>query len=174
MKPKWFRLLEEQRYGRGLTSQGPAASPRLGLTVAFLVGALREPPGSELASEPTITELRDLLAPMMIPRSTSSVVRIYECGTLGEPTACLSDSSSGSSGDSVALPDGSPSALFAWPQYFSNDSRDLESLSGCLWGLLNDKIRRQTFSFRQGSYQQFNEDDREFIARALARHDDDA
>ena len=62
MKPNWFRLLEEQRYGTGFTSQGPATSPRLGLTVAFLVGALREPPGNELASDPTIAELRDLLA----------------------------------------------------------------------------------------------------------------
>jgi hypothetical protein len=91
MKPKWFRLLEEQRHGRGLRSQGPAASSRLGLTIAFLVGARREPPGSEVASEPTIAELRDLLAAMMISQSNSSVARspYQSCLCRADSAACF-------------------------------------------------------------------------------------
>ena len=39
MKPKWYLLLEEQRYGKGITAQGPATTGHLGLTVSFLLGA---------------------------------------------------------------------------------------------------------------------------------------
>jgi hypothetical protein len=67
---------------------------------------------------------------MMIEHSSGSVARIYECLSLRQPTACLSGQSSTSLGDPVMLPDESPSKLFAWSQYFSGDSRDLESLVG--------------------------------------------
>jgi len=173
MKPKWFLLLEEQRCGQGLGPSGPATTQRLGLTVTFLIGALRQLPGGELASEPTVVEIRGLLAEMMIQAADPSVVRIYECDKLREPTVCLSDSRSGSLGDSVVFPDGSSSRLHAWPQYFSGGPRDLESISQCLWGLLGEPLRRREFLHRLGSYKEFNDDDCAFIARALARDDDE-
>ena len=172
---KWFRLLEEQRYGKGLGPSGPTNTQRLGLTVAFLVGALREPPGTKLKVDPGVDEIRDLLKQMMPwPDQRSSVVRIYECDKLGEPTACLSDVKSGSLGDAVLLPDGSPSRLYAWPQYFADDSRHLDSITQRLWGLLNEHIRRGEFSHRRGSYEEFNDDDRAFVKRAFERADEDA
>ena len=175
MQPKWFQLLEEQRYGKGLSPSGPTNTQRLGLTVAFLVGALREPPGMKLEDEPSVEEIRNLLSGMMSPAGLgSSVVRIYECDKLHEPTACLSDAKSGSLGDAVLLPDGSPSRLYAWPQYFSGDSRDLQSIAKRLWGLLHEHIRNGKFSHRLGSYQQFNDDDRTFVKRAFARGNDDS
>lgn len=175
MQPKWFRLLEEQRYGKGLGPSGPTNTHRLGLTVAFLIGALREPPGTKLDADSGVGEIRDLLRQMMTATDeNASVVRIYECDKLHEPTACLSDIRSGSLGDVVLLPDRSPSRLYAWPQYFSDDSRDLESITQRLWGLLNEHLRKREFSHRHGSYNELNDDDRAFIERAFARADDDS
>jgi hypothetical protein len=41
MKPQWL-LLEEQRCGQGITMHGAAPGGRLGLTVPFLIGVLRD------------------------------------------------------------------------------------------------------------------------------------
>jgi hypothetical protein len=175
MNPKWFRLLEEQRYGQGLGPSGPTGSQRLGLTVAFLIGALREPPGAKLDEGPGVAEMRQLLSEIMTSAvQGSSIVRIYECDKLGEPTACLSDAKSGSLGDAVLLPDGSPSKLYAWPQYFLGDSRDLESIAECLWVLLHKHVQQGKFSHRLGSYEEFNDDDRAFVKRAFARGEDES
>ena len=86
----------------------------------------------------------------------------------------MSDIKSGSLGDVVLLLDGSPSTLYAWPQYFSGDSRDLESITQRLWGLLNEHIGKREFSHRLGSYKELNDDDRAFIKRAFARAEDDS
>lgn len=139
--------------------------------MTFLIGALRDPPGIEI-TEPTVAELRSLLVNMRSVAGNSTVVRIYQCGQLGgAPTACLSDATSGSLGDAVTL-NGLRSKLYAWPQYFEGNSRDLESLATCLWGLLSDKIRAHAFSYRLKSYREFNNDDKDFIARAFSRQDD--
>lgn len=43
MNTKWFQLLHEQQYGQGITAHGPAAGGRVGLSPAFLLGAVRTP-----------------------------------------------------------------------------------------------------------------------------------
>jgi hypothetical protein len=159
MKPKWVKLLEEQRYVNG----------RMGLTVPFLIGALREPPGSAFVGDPTISEIRNLLASMMDYSRDHSGMRVYECQTLRQPTVMLEESWGA---EAVHLPDGSPSHLYAWLQYFSSGAHDVESLSQGLWDRLNDSIRVRRFSYRLGSYQEFNNEDLDFIARAFARQDD--
>jgi hypothetical protein len=173
VKPHWFRLLEEQRYGKGITAQGAAAGNRLGLTVSFLMGALRNPRGARLNQESVFPELRTLLRSMMHDHPSGSVVRIYECDTLRQPTACLTDLASGSLGDSVTLADGVPSNLFAWQQYFSSASRKLESLVAGLCPFLEFPLCAGQFSYRDGSYQEFSSDDEEFIKRAMTLDEDD-
>ena len=141
----------------------------MGLTLAFLFGALRE-----AFADPTIKELRELLSLMMVPRSESSAVRIYECRTLLQPTVYLCDINSGSLGDAVvSTRDGAPSTLYAWPQYFSVAERTVDSLTRGLWELLEENLKKGQFSYRSGSYQEFDRRDKDFIKRAFAREDDD-
>jgi len=60
-----------------------------------------------------------------------------------------------------------------WPQYFADDSRDLDSITQRLWGLLNERIRKGEFSPRRRSNEEFNDDDRAFVKRAFERADED-
>jgi hypothetical protein len=164
-------LLEEQRYGKGITMAGAANTGRLGLTVTFLLGAIRNGRDTPECGR-SKADLRALLADTMSEHQADAVVRIYECGTLHEPTACLSDGMAGGLGDAVTLRDGSPSKLYAWPQYFAGPSKDLDSLTRGLWNLLDAPLSAGKYSYRHG-YKEFDTDDDAFIRRALGRHDDD-
>lgn len=172
MHPQWFKLLHEQQYGRGITAHGPATGPRVGLTPSFLVGALRTPPGAVQDAASSRAELSAMLESMR-DNSSGKLVHIAECPDIHQPRASLTDGAIGHLGDPVVRGDGSPSKLYAWPQYFARTSRDLESLADELWRVLGAAICDGRFSYRGGTWQKFDMHDLEFIARAL-RNDDDA
>lgn len=112
--PKWARLLDQHQ-----------AEGHTGLTLSFLAGALREPPGAVLGAEVSLAAFRALLEAMTDePAPDGRVVRIFECHNLMQPVAALSYPEY--FGVAVVGPTGS-SRLYAWPQYlvpdpsFSND-----------------------------------------------------
>lgn len=159
MQPKWFKLLYEQQY------------ERVGLTPSFLLGAMRTPPGAVHDDNTSRRELSDLLKSMR-DNASGKLVCIAECNSLHQPIASLTEGAAlGHLGDAILLPDGLPSKLYAWPQYFAGASRDVESLVDGLWTILGSSIREGRFSYRGGSWQQFNEQDLTFIRRAF--EDDD-
>lgn len=104
----------------------------MGLTPSFLVGALRTPPGAVLDRESSLAELRALLESMRDESVGSLVVRIAECPKLQQPVAALVSGAPGSLGEPIVGSDGSPSCLYAWPQYLAKGSRDVESLAAAL------------------------------------------
>lgn len=171
MQPPWFYLLHEQQSGQGITAAGPAPGGRVGLTPAFVLGAIRTPPGAVHDGATSRADLSSLLESMR-DNSSGKFVAIGECADLRQPRASLSDGAVGHLGDPILLPDGSPSKLYASPQYFARDTRDVESLADGLWKLLGPAICEGRFSRRTGTWQEFNEDDLEFIRRALSEQDD--
>jgi hypothetical protein len=171
MQPPWFQLLCEQQYGQGITAAGRAPGNRVGLTPAFVVGAMRTPPGAVHDAATSRAELSSLLESMR-DNSSGKSVTIAECGNLLQPRVSLSDGAVGHLGNPVLLPNGSPSKLYASPQYFARDTRDVESLADGLWKLLGPAICEGHFSRRTDTWQEFSVDDLEFIERALNDRDD--
>ncbi len=172
MQPKWFELLYEQQYGRGITAHGTATGGRVGLTPSFLVGAMRTPPGAIHNVAISRVELSALLESMR-DNASGKLVQIAECNYLHQPIASLTDGALGLGllGDPVLLPDGSPSKLYAWPQYFAGASRDVESLADGLWMILGLSICEGRFSYRGGTWQEINGDDLALIDRAFKNDD---
>lgn len=170
MHPRWFKLLYEQQYRQGITEHGPAPGPRVGLTPSFLLGALRTPPGAVHDAAGSRAELSTLLESMR-DNSTGMLVHIAECPDIHQPRASLTDGATGHLGDRVLRSDSAPSRLYAWPQYFAQASRDVDSLADGLWRILGAAICDGRFSYRGGTWQEFDMDDLEFIARALTNDD---
>jgi hypothetical protein len=108
----------------------------------------------------------------MAANTQGILVSIAECSDMHQPRASLTDGAMGHLGDVVLLQDGSASKLYAVPQYFARPARDIRSLTDGLWGILGDAISRACYSYRTGDWQPFDNDDRQFIGRAL--QDDDA
>lgn len=163
MQSKWFQLLYEQQYGHGITTHGPASGNRVGLTPSFLIGAMRTPLGTASGRG----ELTALLESMRDSVSGKQVVSIRECNNLHQPIASLTEEAMGHLGDAVLLSDGSPSKLYAWAQYFARTSRDVNSLADGLWNILGSSICEGRFSYRDGTWQEFNDHDLAFIRRAF-------
>jgi len=169
MQSKWFQLLHEQKYGDGITAHGAASGGRLGLTPSFLLGAMRTPVGAVRSLASSRGELTDLLESMR-DNVSGELVGIAECQSLHQPTIRLLGNGLGQ-GDAVPPSDGSRSNLYAWPQYFARVSRDVESLADGLWSILEPSILGGRFSYRGGTWQEFNEDDLAFIRRAFETDD---
>jgi len=171
MQPKWFQLLYEQQYGHGTTAHGPASGGRVGLTPSFLVGAMRTPPGAVRDPATSRGELTTLLKSMR-DNVSGKLVCVAECNNLHQPITSLTKGEAlGHLGDAVLLSDGSPSKLYAWPQYFAQASRDVESLAGGLWNILESSICEGRFSYRGSTWQEFDEHDLAFIRQASENSD---
>ncbi len=164
MGPPWFRLLDQyQREGH------------FGLTPSFLVGALRTPPGAVLDLQTSLAEFRALLESMSDETPSRFHVRIAQCPRLRQPIAALisTTAAAGSSlGEPIATHGGLPPKLYAWPEYFADDSRDVGSLGRALWVVFGTPICEGRFSYRDGAFQLFDASDLEFIQRALEREED--
>jgi hypothetical protein len=103
---------------------------------------------------------------------SGKVVCIAECKNLHQPIISLTEGGAlGHLGDAVLLSDGSRSKLYAWPHYFARVSRDVESLADELWNILEPSILGGRFSYRGGTWQEFDEDDLAFIRRAFETDD---
>lgn len=171
MQPKWFQMLYEQQYGHGITAHGPASGGRVGLTPSFLVGAMRTPPGAVRNPASSRRELSALLESMR-DNVSGTLVCIAECNRLHQPIASLTEGAAlGHLGDAILLSDGSPSKLYAWQQYFARASRDVESLADGLWNILGSSICEGRFSYRGGTWQEFDEHDLAFIRQAFEKDD---
>ena len=170
MQSTWFKLLYEQQYRNGITVRGPAMGGRVGLTPSFLLGAIRALPGGNVAGNRA--ELAALLESMMRDNGSGRLVAISECANLKQPITSLTGGPVGLIGDPILLPDGSASKLYAWPHYFETSSHDIESLTEGLWKILGRSISEGLYSFRDGTWKEFNGDDLAFIRRALKEMDD--
>lgn len=165
MRPPWFKLLvHNQNRNR-----------RFGLTLAFLIGALRTPAGA-----PTSDESANLAAFLALIRSMrdetpeSHYIHVAECDRLRQPVA--NPMSSYFKPSDVDRPLVSPisnrAALVFQPQYLSDPERGIDSIAEALWPLLVEPLVTGRFSYYDGAFRPYRADDLAFIAEALALPDD--
>ena len=159
MAPAWFKLLQYNR------------DKRFGLTLPFLVGALRNPPGRVISDTiRNLADLRTLLEAMRDDTPDGYYIQIAKCDRLQQPVAAPGPQNYRPTSVDTPLP--SPSrrdcSLFASPQYVTNDTAGIDALAESLWAAVGIPISNGLFSFRDGFFQTFDESDFQFIRDALA------
>lgn len=162
----WLRLLRhhERRNGQGLT-------------IPYLVGALRAPLDAvwDNLSEPR-DHLKGLILSMRDEMPETHWVRIAECGDLGQPVAYLKSSFYAPSEADLILPaqHGRQSVVLQ-ANYWPDQIQGVESFVDFLWNRLGEPISTGRFSFSRTprAFQGFDVSERAFIAEALARDEDD-
>jgi|SRR5882762_1452605 len=164
MAPPWLQLVRRRQRVGGLA-----------LTLPFLVGALRNPPGAPFADKAaSYGGLLSLLEQMRDQAPESHYVHVYECDRLRQPVVSITPTFySPSAVDwGIATPSGRECRLYIAPKYQSADSGAIGAVAGKLWEMLSSALVEGRFSFRSGSYQPFNGEDKRFVADALL-HDQD-
>jgi hypothetical protein len=148
MKPPWLLLLE-QRQKSGF-----------GLTLPFLLGALRSPPGKPFTTEAEAQDaLGALLESMGKDAPENYTVRIAHCDKTQQAVAAL-----------VYMPQewckkvGAAGSLYISPEYIKGKKQPEKAL----WRLCKKSVLSGSFSFIEGKQQNFNDQDLEFISGALA------
>ena len=159
MHPAWFKLLQYNR------------DKRFGLTLPFLVGALRIPPGRLISDDASnLAQLRALLESMRDHTPDEYYIKIAKCDRLQQPVAAPGPRGyrPASIDKPLPTPTRSNCALFASPQYLIDETGGIDALVESLWAAVGTPISNGLFSFRDGSFQPFDERDLRFIRDALA------
>jgi hypothetical protein len=157
---RWLSLLQHQR-----------ARGRTGLTVPFLIGAVRITDRSDAIEEnEAFGALSSLLLSFRDETPEPQSIVIAECVDLHEPIVSLYPRQPGRAG-CEAVPEslGVITRLYVQRQYFQRRMRTVESVISKLWQRHRDNLIRGEFSFREGRYATFNHQDRAFLDRALGR-----
>jgi hypothetical protein len=160
MLPPWARLLKRHR------KEG-----HFGLTLSFLVGAMRRPPGARLAENISICEFQSILESMR-DQSVDSRVRILKCVWLQQPVAALDNQASA---DEVPISSGRGGGphLFVAQTYLVSGPPDVGTVLRNLWGTFQQPINNGRFSYlvEDETFRPFTTNDFAFIERALAADD---
>lgn len=156
MKPNWLKLLELQQ------------TRNYGLTLPFLIGALRNPPGVTSSDESICFEEFDgLLASMRDKTPPGYSVSIGKCSRLGQPVATIVDVPQGHYKEwpSRELP---KLSLYIAREYLTKGASSSET-SMRLWMLCKDAVMTGRFSFdlASASYRSFTPLDFDFIEKAI-------
>lgn len=161
MKPAWFKLIEEWRKGE-----------RFGLTIPFLVGALRDWPGRPLGLTAGVEELRILLESIRDETPQGVTMRLYDCDKLQElalapvdgiPQACFH----------ITSPHRAVPAFYVENGTVPDGGTSLDDVVAALWQRYGADIEAGNFSRRARVFQPFDANDRALISAAITRLDDD-
>jgi hypothetical protein len=164
MRPTWFKLLEHHRENR------------FGLTLPFLVGAIRVPVGKTLlAEDDNYREFQALLESMRDDTPDLYYIRIAECDRLRQPVVspCPSLYRPGSVDKRIPSRARNGCWLYVQPDYLPEEERGIASLVESMWRHSAQPILDGKFSYRNGSFQPFDENDLRFIREALAAVSED-
>lgn len=158
-QPYWFNLLLYQRT-RGKT----------GLTIPFLIGAVRPVVApAEMGEAEAYGEVQGLLASLRDNVSDSHSVVIKECNELHIPIAALYPLEHGQADcESVKGRNNQGSRLFMQHSYFAKRRRTIEAATEGLWEYFHAHLVSGEFSYREGRYATFNDEDLDFIEKAYA------
>lgn len=161
MKPAWLKLIEEWQ-----------SSTHFGLTIPFVVGALRIWPGRPLGYDVGIEEVRSLLTSVRDEVPQGVFMRIYSCEKVqalvlarvgAYPAYCLEFPS----------PKNSNQILFVEKSVMPEGNASFEELVATLWQQYAVIIKNEEFSRQDGYFQSFSAADMDLVQRAIARSDDD-
>jgi len=151
----WFDLLRLQQQ-RG----------EFGLTIPFLIGALRNPPGQIIAGEPlNYGELCTLLEQMRDANLSTQSVRIARCVKLHEPVAAIYNTGERMTmAESISTASAALTHLYVEQQY--RGSGEVTDVVDKLWARIGAFIVSGAFSYQDGEYRAFSPADYDFINRA--------
>lgn len=158
MAPLWFKLIQHRNNTGGF-----------GLTIPYLVGALRASPSNDI-DKPNFQQLLSLLISMRDETPSSHYVHVSECDSLLQPVVNISSSffkPSPSSHQIFSRLTNRPS-LSLQVKYVPDRSREIDSAAEELWLVSAHVIERGYFSFRDGAFRPFDERDLAFIRDALS------
>lgn len=158
-RPYWFKLLQYQR-ARGKT----------GLTIPFLIGAVRPAVApAKMGEAEAYAEVQGLLASLRDDVSDSNSVVIKECNEFHIPIAALYLLEHGQADcESVKGRNNEGSRLFMQRSYFAKRRRTIEAATEGLWEYFDTHLVSGEFSYREGKYVPFNDEDLDFIEKAYA------
>jgi hypothetical protein len=166
-EPHWFKLLKYQQ-----------ARGRTGLTPSFLIGAFRlSHARQEMSDTEAYGELAGLLVSLRdkVPDAYSVVIKVCNDLNFPKPIAALyAREHEWADCESVADHSGKPSPLWLESQYFAKKKRTIESAAEGLWKRFDTHLISGEFSFRDGKYAPFNEEDLKFIEDAYAYKEPDS
>jgi hypothetical protein len=151
----WFDLLRLQRQ-----------KGNVGLTLPFLLGASRTPPGEVVVAEEIgYGQFWGLFEEMRDETPTSHVVRIARCTTLHQPVAALySRNETMNLAEAIASTAANRLNLFVEHRY--RGSGKGPEVVDALWDRIGSYVIRGAFSHNDGEYGPFSSNDLDFISRA--------
>lgn len=139
---------------------------RFGLTLPFLVGALRIN-GEGLRSAKD--ELFGILQSMRDESASEHTVRIAECDRLHQPVAAIIPGwARPAIGKGIPSPQGGRTSLYIEEQYLIAGGSSLDALNTEFVDRAVELVDGSAFSFQNGEYREFMEEDLAFIRDALA------
>lgn len=162
MKSPWLKVIEQWR-----------DEVHFGLSIPFLVGALREWPGESLGlSDSGIEQLRTLLLSIRDDTPDGEAMRLFSCGRIrnlalapvgGTPQYCIP----------MPSPTRSEPALYVENGIVGEVDDLFGALVNELWHRYGENIEAGRYSVRAGVFQPFDEKDKELIQAAFERPDED-
>ncbi len=172
MWPKCFCVIN---YYKEHVSEAP--------TVPFVVGALRMPIGSVIEDdEECIAELAALIGELIDNTPEGYVLQLRRCGGLrqqpGQPGEPVIEAfreaevlkSPYSMGQEMTSESQGRVTMLVFDEFLS-EGYDADSIATALFEELGEYILASRFSFREGSYQRFNDDDRGIVNSAFGKQD---
>ncbi len=162
MKPPWLILLAEWRRQHGF-----------GLTIPFVLGAMRMWPGQPLGlSSEARVQLRALIASVCDDAPDEVFIRLFPCDRVRE---LVLTPVGGPAPYCVAIPSATRSepALYVDLDVLRGSQNEVDALVAELWRRYADAIQEGRFSVHAGTFTRFNDADLSFINAALTRSDEE-
>lgn len=165
MIPFWLKLLRTNNNNRGY-----------GLTLPFVIGAMRTPVGSVVTDESNnIAEVKALLSSIKEDTPDTSYISLTVCDRLRQPVfaegssfftmpemyARLTESNSGRNDFYIA------------PEIMSRENESIENLARLLWERNGGAIMQGNFSYSNGAFTKYSERDLALISSAVSLADEE-
>lgn len=159
MIPFWLKLLRENNKKSGF-----------GLTLPFLVGALRTPVGAVVVDKhKNISDVKGLLLSMRDKTPGTSYISLTVCDRLHQPVFAESSSHFTPSDFFARIPtlDGKRCFLYVAPNILVREkNQSVGDLLEALWKQNGDAISHGEFSYSKGAFTKYSDKDLLLIARA--------
>lgn len=156
MIPFWLKLLR--------------AHKSYGLTLPFLVGAMRTPVGSVVADEnKSIVEVKGLLSSMRDETPDTSYISLTVCDRLHQPvfSECSKYFTPSDFYARIPMLDGKKCFLYVSQSILLRDKENVEDLLGALWQRNGDAILQGKFSHSNGAFTTYSDENLTLILNAI-------
>lgn len=163
MVPSWFRLIH-------YFHTRPQGIRRYGVTLPFIIGALRDPIGAIQNHETSWSELLMLVRAMGEETPEDYQIRISRCDHIGQPIVTPYTGIYQISGIPIVSLTTSRHVVFVAEEFVRGSSTSLETLAARLWEECSGVIDSGRFSFRSGDYRSYSDDDLQAIRESQSHH----